>query len=202
VWVERATKREDRGGFSVRVTAVRDWALATFTQTIDVPWDDKALTVEFSTFRDTLRPGTKEQFRVTVKGQGQRLEPRAAELLASMYDKSLDVFAPFSPPRVAELYPVRNSSLDLSSSLAGSSSYDLSTGPWFVLPDAVAFKEDSIGMFGLWLGLSGVGFGGGGYGIGDLGTSGGGSLQRKRFNTIQVIRGAAASDTRGDAHAE
>lgn len=195
-WVERATKPEDRGGYSVRVTAVRDWALAAFTETIDVPWDDKALTVEFSTFRDTLRPGTKEQFRVTVKGQGRLLEPRAAELLASMYDKSLDVFAPFSPPRVAWFYPVRSSRLDLSSSLSGSAPHDLSTGQWFELPREEFFKEDSIGVFGLWLGLSGVGFGGGGYGmgIGDLGTSGGGSvnLRQKRFNTIQVIRGAAA----------
>ena len=60
--------------------------------TLAVPWDDKELTVEFATFRDKLAPGRRESFRVTVKDApaAGRSEAGAAELLASMYDRSLD----------------------------------------------------------------------------------------------------------------
>ena len=45
---------------------------------------------------------------MTVKGpKGAPLENAAAELLAYMYDRSLDLFAPHSPPSVLALYPNR-----------------------------------------------------------------------------------------------
>ena len=54
-----------------------------------VPWDDKELKVAFATFRDRLRPGQKETWRVTVKGPRTPSTPlrEAAELLAYMYDQ-------------------------------------------------------------------------------------------------------------------
>ncbi|MEW5738164.1 MAG: MG2 domain-containing protein [Myxococcota bacterium] len=188
--IERLTTKADRGGFGVRVTAVRDWGVAIFAEAIDVPWDDKALTVEFSTFRDTLRPGTREQFRVTVKGQGTLLEPRAAELLASMYDKSLDAFAPLRPPRISALYPTRSPYLSLSTSLAGGPAQVLSENEWYALPAGASFRSDGGTGLWQWLTLAGASFSGERISIGDLGTAGGGGLSQKRLNTIQVIRGA------------
>ncbi|MDR1792152.1 MAG: hypothetical protein LBR36_01710 [Bacteroidales bacterium] len=46
---------------------------------------------EFITFRDKLTPGEKETFTIGIRGEkGEKI---AAELLCSMYDASLDVFA-------------------------------------------------------------------------------------------------------------
>ncbi|RKH10285.1 hypothetical protein D7V97_14185, partial [Corallococcus sp. CA053C] len=109
-----------RGGFTASLSMVRDWQHVGITQTLSVPFDDKALSLEFATFRDTLRPGAKETFRVTVKGpRGAKLEAGAAELLAYMYDQSLDLFGPHTPPQVAQLYPQQSSVPQTESSASG-----------------------------------------------------------------------------------
>ncbi len=68
-----------------------------------MPWDDKELKVDFATFRDRLRPGQSETWRVTVTGAtpGATALKETAELLAYMYDRSLDAFAPHHPPSPA-----------------------------------------------------------------------------------------------------
>ena len=51
--------------------------------------------MSFATFRDRIRPGARETWRVTRQGaRGRAGEARAAELLAYMYDRSLDAFVP------------------------------------------------------------------------------------------------------------
>jgi uncharacterized protein YfaS (alpha-2-macroglobulin family) len=106
--IERTITEEDRGGFGVTLTAVNDHQFLQQTQTVFVPWDDRELKVTFATFRDRLRPGQTETWRVTVKG-ATREHPLAetAELLAYMYDRSLDVFAPHRPPSPLFLLPNR-----------------------------------------------------------------------------------------------
>ncbi|HSB63202.1 MAG TPA: alpha-2-macroglobulin family protein [Thermoanaerobaculia bacterium] len=106
--IERPITAEDRGGFGLTLTAVRDHQFLQQTQTVFVPWDDRELKVAFATFRDRLRPGQAETWRVTVKGATKE-HPLAetAELLAYMYDRSLDVFAPHRPPSPLSLLPNR-----------------------------------------------------------------------------------------------
>ena len=53
--------------------------------------DKKPLRIETVTFRDKLQPGSKEKW--TVKILGEDKEEINAEVLANMYDKSLDQFA-------------------------------------------------------------------------------------------------------------
>src|SRR5450830_1113471 len=108
VVIERTITEEDRGGLGVTLTAVNDHQFLQQTQTVFVPWDDRELKVTFATFRDRLRPGQTETWRVTVKG-ATREHPLAetAELLAYMYDRSLDVFAPHRPPSPLFLLPNR-----------------------------------------------------------------------------------------------
>ena len=49
---------------------------------------DKTLTMKWEVFRDKLRPGQKEEWKLTIKTpQGQAAN---AEMLATMYDASLD----------------------------------------------------------------------------------------------------------------
>ena len=82
---------EYRGNFSVHFTMVRDNRFYTKNSVVTVPYSNKNLDIEFSTFRDKLQPGQDEQWKITIKGHEG--EKAAAEMLAGMYDASLDQFA-------------------------------------------------------------------------------------------------------------
>lgn len=58
---------------------------------LNIASDKKPLRIETITFRDKLQPGKKEKW--TVKVLGEDKEKINAEVLANMYDKSLDQFA-------------------------------------------------------------------------------------------------------------
>jgi uncharacterized protein YfaS (alpha-2-macroglobulin family) len=108
--IEIPVTEAERGGFGVSLTVLRDHQLMRQTASIHVPWDDRQLSLEFASFRDTLRPGASESFRVTVRGHDQSaVDAATAELLAYMYDRSLDIFAPHTPPSPQSLYPDRSS---------------------------------------------------------------------------------------------
>ena len=64
-----------------------------YTQTINIqiPYTNKDLKIELMTFRDKLLPGQQEEWKFKVSGaKGEKV---MAELLAGMYDASLDAFA-------------------------------------------------------------------------------------------------------------
>jgi hypothetical protein len=107
--LEEPIAADDRGGFGYRLVAVRDHQLLQSIGGVIVPWTDKSLDVSFSTFRDRLRPGAHETFRVKVTKSGGGAEVPAAEVLAYMYDRSLDLFAPHQPPSPLALFPQRAS---------------------------------------------------------------------------------------------
>lgn len=76
------------------VTQVRDNRLYTHKVTVEVATLPAPLVLSIATFRDKLQPGQKETWRVTIHNTTGK--PVNAELLASLYDKSLDVFRPHS----------------------------------------------------------------------------------------------------------
>ncbi len=158
--ITRPVTAEDRGGFSVMVSVVRDWQVMQFQKSIFVPWDNKTLSLEFSTFRDTLKPGAKETFRITVKGQGKTLEAGAAEVLAYMYDQSLDLFGPHGPPSIPGLYPNRSSVTPARLSLGPANTFSLSRNLWFQLPSFPAVRDDALTYLDRW-GIGGMGGRGG-----------------------------------------
>ncbi len=120
--VEIPIRETDRGGFALRLVMVRDHQLVSQDVSIYVPWDNKELGVQFSTFRDKLRPGGRETWRVTVKRPGGgEVGAKAAEILAYMYDRSLDAFAPHNPPSPLSLWPYRAASDSLTANLAAGS---------------------------------------------------------------------------------
>ena len=61
-------------------------------QTINVPWTNKDLTIEYATYREKTLPGSEEKWKLKISGY--KNEKVAAEMLASMYDASLDQFYP------------------------------------------------------------------------------------------------------------
>ena len=81
-------KEEYGAGVSVVFTFIKDNRL--FTQTIDIEkkQEDKSLQIKTEVFRDRLLPGQQETWKISVKDANQ--QPVEAEVLAGMYDASLD----------------------------------------------------------------------------------------------------------------
>jgi uncharacterized protein YfaS (alpha-2-macroglobulin family) len=85
-------KEENRGNIGVHFTYIKNNRLYTINQTIFVPFTNKMLDISFETFRDKLQPGEKEQWKLRLKGKdGDKF---AAEMVATLYDASLDAFRP------------------------------------------------------------------------------------------------------------
>ncbi|MBS0028690.1 alpha-2-macroglobulin family protein [Chitinophaga sp. 22321] len=82
----------NRGGISLVYVFVKDNRVFAMQAGIDVPWSNKELQVKLGTHRDKLLPGEKEKW--TAQITGYKNEKVAAEMLASMYDASLDAFQP------------------------------------------------------------------------------------------------------------
>ena len=146
--IELPIAEKDRGGFGVRLTVLRDHQMMTLSQTIFVPWDDKELKVSYTTFRDRLRPGQSETWTVKVEGpKGAPLEKAAAELLAYMYDRSLDAFVPHHPPSVLSLYPTRTQTVWSKSSL-GWNGFQYVRGQFPSLPGYPSLRPDELKLYG------------------------------------------------------
>lgn len=91
------------GGFVVSFSRVRQGRLYDLSKPVTVPVPDKTLQIETLTFRDHLKPGQVEQWTLRISGPGQ--EKLLAETVATLYDASLDAFAPLNWPSLAWLYP-------------------------------------------------------------------------------------------------
>jgi uncharacterized protein YfaS (alpha-2-macroglobulin family) len=145
--VEIPVAEKDRGGFSVKLSALRDHQWMTLTQSVFVPWDNKQLKVSFATFRDTLRPGARETWRVRVEGpKGSKTQVWAAELLAYMYDRSLDAFVRHSPPDPLALYPNRTG-IEWSQASLGEAVFQYLRERFPTLPDYPHLRPDSLKFF-------------------------------------------------------
>ena len=82
---------EYRGDITAHITFVKENRFYNQSYPIYVPYSNKKLNIEFSTFRDKLQPGQNEEW--TIKIKGNKGEKVAAEMMATLYDASLDAFA-------------------------------------------------------------------------------------------------------------
>lgn len=96
----------DRGGFGVTDFFVKDNRFYASGHTINVPWSNKDLNISFDTWRDKTLPGSEEKW--TVKITGNKGEKVGAEMLASMYDASLDQFRSHSWNDLSSIWPTYN----------------------------------------------------------------------------------------------
>ena len=91
-----------RGGFTVRAWMVRDGRIHSENRTIDVPWTNKKLAIEWERFTRRLEPGAKEIWRAKIMSVADPVAgpaaPVAAEFLALAYDQSLDALAAHAWP--------------------------------------------------------------------------------------------------------
>ncbi len=135
---------ELRGGFSVNLFFVRHNRYFENNFNVDVPYTNKQLEFEFETFRSKLTPGQKEEWKLKIKDhKGEKV---AAELLASMYDASLDAlldhswqFALFN-----QLYGHLTWEGSLSFATGRSSNYS----PPFDITQSVFREYDRLNWFG------------------------------------------------------
>ncbi|MGI4761033.1 MAG: alpha-2-macroglobulin family protein, partial [Janthinobacterium lividum] len=87
-----------RGPLYVHTTQVRDGRLYLHNAAVQVAEVPQPLRLALATFRDRLAPGQRETWRLTIQQANGR--PADAELLATLYDQSLDVFRPHSFQRL------------------------------------------------------------------------------------------------------
>ncbi|MBC7508743.1 MAG: alpha-2-macroglobulin, partial [Ferruginibacter sp.] len=91
---EMEVKETDRGGMALSYAFVQHNRVYKGIKSFDIPWNNKELNIDYSTFRDKLLPGSEEKWAVKISGnKGEKV---AAEMLVSMYDASLDQFKPHS----------------------------------------------------------------------------------------------------------
>ncbi|MEM8586021.1 MAG: alpha-2-macroglobulin family protein, partial [Bacteroidota bacterium] len=92
----------DRGGLFFYLQYIYRNRHYSYQYRLEVPWTNKQLDIEYETFRDRLRPGEPETWTLRIKDRAG--EPAEAEVLASMYDASLDALVGHSW-QLGGLYP-------------------------------------------------------------------------------------------------
>jgi TonB-dependent SusC/RagA subfamily outer membrane receptor len=81
---------KDRGNIGINEAYIIHNRVYTNQYTVQVPWSNKELQVNYTSFRNKTEPGNKETYTVNIKGnKGEKV---AAELLTTMYDASLEQF--------------------------------------------------------------------------------------------------------------
>ena len=83
-------REKHRGNINFNFTFIKRNRIFNHEATIYVPWTNKKLDISFETFRDKLLPGEKEEWRLKISGKNG--EHFASEMVATLYDSSLDSF--------------------------------------------------------------------------------------------------------------
>lgn len=79
-----------RGNVCYHTTFIKNNRFYTRNNVITVPYTNKELDITFETFRNKLLPGQEEEWKLIIKDK--KGDKQAAELMAGMYDASLDAF--------------------------------------------------------------------------------------------------------------
>ncbi len=90
--VKQAVTEAMRGGFTVRITHVQENRAYLTQRQIEVPWSNKKLTVAWEHFVSKLEPGQKETWTAVITGPDAKRA--VAEMVAALYDQSLDAYLP------------------------------------------------------------------------------------------------------------
>ncbi|MFS4456446.1 alpha-2-macroglobulin family protein [Maribacter sp. 2304DJ31-5] len=137
----------DEGGFVVNYSFSAYNSYHSGSVTIPVPYPDTDLEIETVTFRDKVRPGTDETWSFKIKGpKGGKV---SAELLANMYDASLDQFKAhnwyFNPIQKPYYYPISKANANLSFGTINFRNYN-PNGSYLTVPN---INYDQFEWFGL-----------------------------------------------------
>ncbi|WP_046745131.1 alpha-2-macroglobulin family protein [Kordia zhangzhouensis] len=140
--------KEDEGGFRIHCSATIFNSFVYKEIPVMVAYPTTDLTIETRTFRDKLKPAQEETWSFTIKGsKGEKV---AAEMLASMYDASLDEFRShywdFSP--IAQPFYYSTISISAKESFDLENFNEHQTIPY---PNYVTQNYDRLNWFGFYL---------------------------------------------------
>jgi uncharacterized protein YfaS (alpha-2-macroglobulin family) len=144
-----AIEEADRGNIFYHLTYVKNNRFVHLTETLEVPYSNKELNIEYQTFRDKLAPGQEEEWRLKISGKNK--DKVAAEMLMAMYDASLDAFAPHGWNM--NLYPSRYSRKSFNARSFG----DVNSNPFYRENTEGGIEGDGeksyrgLNMFGFYL---------------------------------------------------
>ncbi|WP_149274809.1 alpha-2-macroglobulin family protein [Pareuzebyella sediminis] len=145
----------DLGGFSVHYSFSAFNSFQSGSLSISVPYPTSKLHIETMTFRDKLRPGEEETWAFKVKGpKGEKV---TAELLASMYDTSLDAFR----PHVYSFEPLFRANYYSSFFSHAQNSFGIESFRTYQDPESYSIKPqlyDSFNWFGFYFGRQPIRF--------------------------------------------
>ena len=144
--------KDDVGGFVVHYSFSAFNSYHSSSIHITVPYPKTELEIETQTFRDKLQPGTNETWSFKIKGpKGEKV---SAELLASMYDASLDQFKAhtwnFNPISQPDYYTYNTKNARQSFGISGFRVYNKNTSTASQLYQ----NYDQINWFGFYFGHS------------------------------------------------
>jgi hypothetical protein len=89
-FIEEEVTEYMRGGFTLRITYVRENRAYINERIVNVPWTNKQLTIQWEHFRSLLEPGQNETWTAVITGPDAM--KAIAEMVVSMYDASLDQY--------------------------------------------------------------------------------------------------------------
>jgi uncharacterized protein YfaS (alpha-2-macroglobulin family) len=98
----------DKGGFYHQVMFVKNNRVYEKEIFVDVPFLNKKLDINIASFRNKIEPGSKQEYTITISGPDK--EKVQAELLANMYDASLDALQTHDWDNLNNLYSTRRRS--------------------------------------------------------------------------------------------
>ncbi|WP_411896018.1 alpha-2-macroglobulin family protein [Winogradskyella sp. A2] len=143
----------DLGGFDVHCSFAFANEYITRSYKVNVPYPKTDLEIITQTFRDKLQPGQDETWSFTIKGP--KSDKISAELLASMYDASLDEFAPhnwyFNPINNPNYYSRVNKNSRNSFSVE---TFEL-FNRFMTIPGIKPQQYDKLNWFGFYFGNTG-----------------------------------------------
>lgn len=96
VKIQQAVDESMRGGFQVRIFSVRENRLYVDETRVNVPWSNKNLSVRWERFVSKLKPGQTETWTAVIEGASRDKDGNVqiAEMVATLYDASLELFVP------------------------------------------------------------------------------------------------------------
>ncbi|MCM8800466.1 MAG: MG2 domain-containing protein [Candidatus Omnitrophica bacterium] len=107
--IEIPVTEKMKGGFSLRWFGVKEFDVLYGQATISVPWKEKRLKVALTPFNKELKPG--EEVSWGVKISDAENQPVKSEVLALMYDRSLEYYIESHNPWLDSLYALRTTPL-------------------------------------------------------------------------------------------
>ncbi len=139
-------QEHDRGGFIANYFTIRNNRFYQKRVLINVPWDNKDLNITYETFRDKILPNSQQEWKIKISGH--KKEQVSAELLATMYDASLDAFVKnsWSP---LKLYGSRPEYLNWNTSSFGTATHRTLRKKNVYIRDNKYRKYPRLNMYGL-----------------------------------------------------